>query len=55
MRVLAEARGHRIEPEPLEPHQVGDELLGYAGSKEAVVLAGAERLEGQDDNGRTAR
>ena len=53
-RVLAETRRHRIEPEALEPHQVGDELLGHAGGKEAVVLAGAERLEGQDDNGRTA-
>ena len=53
-RVLAEARRHRIEPEALEPHQGGDELLGHAGGKEAVVLAGAERLEGQDDNRRTA-
>ena len=54
-RVLAEARGHRVEPEAFEPHQVGDQLLGHAGGEEAVVLAGAERLEGQDDDGRTAR
>ena len=54
VRVLAETRRHRIQPEALEPHQVGDELLGHAGGKETVVLAGAERLEGQDDDGRPA-
>ena len=51
---LPEARRQRIEPQSGEPHEVGDDLLGHAGGEEAVLLAGAERFEGQHDHGRAA-